>query len=410
MPMTALPTPPSRQDPTNFAERADTLMAALPGFVTEANALQADVGAKQTTASSAASTASAKASEAAAARDIAMAAVNYHGLWSSLSGALAIPASVYHSGSVWLLKESVANVATETPGVSTKWLNVTPASGLGTAAYADETDFQPAIGVLAGLLLGNGVGGISVATAANIVSAIGALAVANATHAATADSATSADSVIDGAISSALKIANSILTGSKFAPNTIPFDKLVRTGTAGKPLVSGGAGADFFVGDFPPSAVVSVGGNAGTVTDAQLRASVASQALTAGTSFVVDGFAGGSQSAASWLEVSNGLILIGGTLRISFRLAAINASSGGTGGYGRIYKNGVAFGTTRSVTYNGDTVFTEDLAFSVGDTFQIFVQGNAPVNGCSGVISEVAVMTATKPFMTFATKIPVGVR
>ena len=56
MPITALPTPPSTDDPTNFDSRADTFLAALPTFVTEANALEADlnnlVAAAYTTSSS----------------------------------------------------------------------------------------------------------------------------------------------------------------------------------------------------------------------------------------------------------------------------------------------------------------------------------------------------------------------
>ncbi|EHK64773.1 hypothetical protein [Achromobacter arsenitoxydans] len=43
MAITSLPTPPSRSDPENFAERADAFMAALPRFADEANALQLDV-------------------------------------------------------------------------------------------------------------------------------------------------------------------------------------------------------------------------------------------------------------------------------------------------------------------------------------------------------------------------------
>lgn len=76
MTITALPTPPARTDgPALFSSRADALLSALPTFVTEANALQADVNAKQsqvasdtattatnaTTASNAATTASAAA-------------------------------------------------------------------------------------------------------------------------------------------------------------------------------------------------------------------------------------------------------------------------------------------------------------------------------------------------------------
>lgn len=65
MSITALPTPPQRSDPTNFADRADAFLTALPTFGTEANTLQSDVNAKQATASNAASTATTKAGEAA---------------------------------------------------------------------------------------------------------------------------------------------------------------------------------------------------------------------------------------------------------------------------------------------------------------------------------------------------------
>jgi hypothetical protein len=64
MPITALPTPPSRNDPANFAQRGDAFMAALPAFVTEANALQQDVNSKQATAAESAQTAATKAGEA----------------------------------------------------------------------------------------------------------------------------------------------------------------------------------------------------------------------------------------------------------------------------------------------------------------------------------------------------------
>lgn len=47
MAITALPTPPSRSDPTNFATEADAFLGALPLFQTEANDLQIDVNAKQ---------------------------------------------------------------------------------------------------------------------------------------------------------------------------------------------------------------------------------------------------------------------------------------------------------------------------------------------------------------------------
>lgn len=71
MTITALPTPPSRQDPANFPTRGDAFLAALPTFATEANALAADVNAKSanvdTKEASATSAAASAASDAASA-------------------------------------------------------------------------------------------------------------------------------------------------------------------------------------------------------------------------------------------------------------------------------------------------------------------------------------------------------
>ena len=61
MAISPLPTPPSREDPANFATRADSFLGALPTFQSEANALQVDVNTRQTTASTAATTATTQA-------------------------------------------------------------------------------------------------------------------------------------------------------------------------------------------------------------------------------------------------------------------------------------------------------------------------------------------------------------
>lgn len=77
MPISALPTPPSRSDaPQDFSDRADALLGALPGFVTEANALQSDVNAKEASASSYATIAANNAAEAAASAVAAAAAAS----------------------------------------------------------------------------------------------------------------------------------------------------------------------------------------------------------------------------------------------------------------------------------------------------------------------------------------------
>ena len=66
MPITALPIPPSRSDPANFATRADAFLGALPTFATEANAQAAIVDAQALSATNAAITATAQANAASA--------------------------------------------------------------------------------------------------------------------------------------------------------------------------------------------------------------------------------------------------------------------------------------------------------------------------------------------------------
>lgn len=61
MAITALPTPPSRADAVNFADRGDAFLGALPTFQSEANALATDVTTKQGIASTAATTATTQA-------------------------------------------------------------------------------------------------------------------------------------------------------------------------------------------------------------------------------------------------------------------------------------------------------------------------------------------------------------
>lgn len=57
MPITALPTPPSRTDAANFSARADAFLGALPTFGTEANALAIEVNGYATNAAASAATA-----------------------------------------------------------------------------------------------------------------------------------------------------------------------------------------------------------------------------------------------------------------------------------------------------------------------------------------------------------------
>jgi hypothetical protein len=143
MTITALPSAPLPTDNTaTFNSKAFALVAALNTFVTQANAVEAAVDADAVTVSASSTTAS----NASAA---AVGAANFKGEWSTLTGALSIPASVSYNSKVWILTVSVSNVAAEVPGVSTKWIaalnlaspgpigGTTPSSGVFTT-LADQ--------------------------------------------------------------------------------------------------------------------------------------------------------------------------------------------------------------------------------------------------------------------------------
>lgn len=60
---------------------------------------------------------------------------------------------------------------------------------------------------------------------------------------------------------------------------------------------------------------------------------------------------------------------VSGTYRVVFGLLS---QLGGDYGFGRIYKNGVAFGTERTTISTSEQTYTEDLAFSAGDLIQLY--------------------------------------
>ena len=116
--ITPLPDPPDRKDPINFDDRADDFLGKLPNFATELNALAIELN----NATIDAITASSQATSYA---NFAEASANFKGSWSSLSGAISRPASVYHNSKFWmLLPNSLANVATSQPGVSADWVEI----------------------------------------------------------------------------------------------------------------------------------------------------------------------------------------------------------------------------------------------------------------------------------------------
>ena len=133
-PIAALPAAPDPNDRATFNARAYPWAAAQAAMVTETNAIAENVFNNATEAASLATTASSQVA-------LASAAANYKGLWSSLSGALNMPASVSHNGNYWALNANLANVTTATPGVSGSWqaLNVGAGGATETSSAVDVT-------------------------------------------------------------------------------------------------------------------------------------------------------------------------------------------------------------------------------------------------------------------------------
>jgi hypothetical protein len=126
----ALPPAPTRANgPADFTAKADTLLAAWPTFVTESNGLAVYTDGRATTADQRATAAADSATQSAQAvidarlaRDAAQAVASFKGSWSSLSGALSMPATVMHNGQIWSLLVSLGSVAASEPGITADWV------------------------------------------------------------------------------------------------------------------------------------------------------------------------------------------------------------------------------------------------------------------------------------------------
>ena len=120
--ITTLPPAPQRSDSVNFAAKADLFLSALPTFGEEANTLAEGVNAKAAEAAQDANEAAQSAQTALTAASTALGATAFKGPWSSLTGALNVPATVFHLGQYWILQQNLPNVAAVQPGTDlTKW-------------------------------------------------------------------------------------------------------------------------------------------------------------------------------------------------------------------------------------------------------------------------------------------------
>lgn len=102
---------PQRSDRSTFADRADARLTWEDAhLVPELNAAVAQVNDNTLICEAGAQAA-----------QVAIASANFKGAWSTLTGALAVPASVFHSGAFWVLLSDVADVTAKVPGVAAEW-------------------------------------------------------------------------------------------------------------------------------------------------------------------------------------------------------------------------------------------------------------------------------------------------
>ena len=145
MSITALPTPPSRSDPANFATRADAFLAALPTFATEANALADAVNVDAAAVAADAATAEAQANAAIAAKNDAEAAAVAA---SAVSGATQWASGSYATGAVVWSPTNGQNYRRKAPGGAsptdpaadpTNWYSLVSLQGLALTRITGNT-------------------------------------------------------------------------------------------------------------------------------------------------------------------------------------------------------------------------------------------------------------------------------
>jgi hypothetical protein len=136
--MTPLPPAPNRsEEPGTFNTKADTFVAALPQMVTEANALQTDVSAKQLAAATSATTASTKAAEALASANAAVAAAPAYSSGTSYS----FPQIVAYTDGQTYRAISTTSAGQSPASTPSKWVPITS----GTKAEQSYVDDQLAL-------------------------------------------------------------------------------------------------------------------------------------------------------------------------------------------------------------------------------------------------------------------------
>lgn len=109
--ITTPPTAPSRSDRSTHDARTDAwILWEETQLVPQLNAVVTEINNNAIIAAN-----------GAAAATVAIAAANFKGLWSALTGAQPTGISCFHLGAFWILSADVADVTTKVPGTASEW-------------------------------------------------------------------------------------------------------------------------------------------------------------------------------------------------------------------------------------------------------------------------------------------------
>jgi len=109
--ITTPPTAPSRADRSTHDARTDAwILWEETQLVPQLNAVVTEINDNAIIAAN-----------GAAAATVAIAAANFKGLWSALTGAQPTGISCFHLGAFWILSADVADVTTKVPGTASEW-------------------------------------------------------------------------------------------------------------------------------------------------------------------------------------------------------------------------------------------------------------------------------------------------
>lgn len=184
-----------------------------------------------------------------------------------------------------------------------------------------------------------------------------------------ADGAITNAKVNASAAIAASKLSNDIANANISASAAIVDTKLAQIATAGK--VAGDA----------LTSLANIPSGAGVIPTANVPAATLELTATASDTLEESADTERLESNTSYTKYKDITVRLNGTIRVKFDLKTTNVA---TTAYGRVYKNGVAFGTEQTNATASYVTKSEDLTFEAGDLIQLYIKtNNGSFNGAA---------------------------